>query len=78
MNARSPSQPPVESPTDVAGHATALVPISLHSHTAANEDNTEPIADTQRKRPYSAVNPLWMITAALALFLAAMAILISS
>ena len=51
--------------------------MSLDTHAVANAD-TEPIADTERKGPYSAVNPLWMITAALALFLAAMAVLISS
>jgi hypothetical protein len=77
MNAPSPSQRPIASPMDSAGHAPALVTVSLDTHIAAN-DHTEPIADTGRKGPYSAVNPLWMITAALALFLAAMAILISS
>ena len=77
MNALSPSRWPVASPTDSAVHAPALVAVSLDAHAAANDD-TEPIADTERKGPYSAVNPLWMITAALALFLAAMAILISS
>jgi hypothetical protein len=51
--------------------------VSLDTHIAANDD-AEPITDTERKGAYSAVNPLWMITAALALFLAAMAILISS
>jgi hypothetical protein len=73
MNAISSSQRPIASPT----RATALVQMSLDTHAAANDD-TEPIADTERKGPYSAVNPLWMITAALALFLAAMAVLISS
>ena len=77
MNAFSSSQRPIATPTDSAAHAPALVPMSLDTHAAANDD-TEPIADTERKGPYSAVNPLWMITAALALFLAAMAILISS
>ena len=77
MNALSPSRRPVASPTDSAVHAPVLVPVSLDAHAAANDD-TEPIADTERKGPYSAVNPLWMITAALAFFLAAMAILISS
>ena len=77
MNAPSPSRRPVASPTHSAEHAAALVPVSLHAHSAANED-TEPIAETEGKLAYSAVNPLWMITAALALFLAAMAILISS
>jgi hypothetical protein len=62
---------------DSAVHAPALVPVSLDTHTAANDD-TEPITDTESKGPDSAVNPLWMITAALALFLAGMAILISS
>lgn len=77
MNAPSPSRRPVASRTDAAVHAPALVPVSLNAHSAANDD-TEPIADAERKGPYSAVNPLWMITAALALFLGAMAILISS
>ena len=77
MNAISPSQRPIPSPTDSTTHAPALVRMSLDTHAVANDD-TEPIADTERKGPYSAVNPLWMITAALALFLAAMAILISS
>jgi hypothetical protein len=77
MNVPSPSRRAAASPTDSAMHAPALVPVSLETHTAANDD-TQPIADTERKGPYSAVNPLWMITAALAFFLAAMAILISS
>ena len=77
MNAISPSQRPIASPTDSTTHAPAVVRMSLDTHTAANDD-TEPITGTERKSPYSAVNPLWMITAALALFLAAMAILISS
>ena len=77
MNAPSPSRRPAVSPTDSAAHAPALVCVALDTHAAANDD-TEPITGTQRKGSYSAVNPLWMITAALALFLAAMAILISS
>lgn len=77
MNAFSPSRRPIASPTDSAAHAPALVPVSLDTHAVASDD-TEPIADTERKGPYSAVNPLWMITAALAFFLAATAILISS
>jgi hypothetical protein len=76
MNAPSPFRRPIASPTDSAVHAP-LIPVSLDTHAAANDD-TEPIGDTERKGPYSAVNPLWMITAALALFLAVMAILISS
>ena len=77
MNAPSPSRQLLASPANSAAHAPALVPVSLDVHAAANDD-TEPIADSETKGPYSAVNPLWMITAALALFLAAMAILISS
>jgi hypothetical protein len=77
MNAFPPPRRSAASPTDAALHAPALVPVSIHTHTAANAE-TEPIADTERKGPDSAVNPLWMITAALALFLGAMAILISS
>ena len=77
MNAPSPFRRPVASPASSAVHAPALVPVSTDVHAAANDD-TEPIAHTETKGPYSAVNPLWMITAALALFLAAMAILISS
>lgn len=77
MNAPSPSRRSAASPTVSAMHAPALVQVSLDTHVAANDD-TGPIADTHRKGPYTAVNPLWMITAARALFLAAMAILISS
>ena len=77
MNAPSPSRRPVASPADSAVHAPALVPVSLEAHTAANGD-TEPITDTERRGPHSAVNPLWMITAGLALFFALMAVLISS
>lgn len=77
MNAPSPSRRPVASPADSAVHAPALVPVSFDAHAAANED-TEPIAETERKGPYSAVNPLWMITAALAAFLGTMAILLIS
>ena len=75
MSAPSPSRRPVASPASSAVHAPALVSLDLHA--AANED-TEPIVHSETKGPYSAVNPLWMITAALALFLAAIAILISS
>ena len=77
MNAPSSSRRPVASPANSAVHAPALVPVSLDVHAAANDD-TEPIADTERNGTHSAVNPLWMITAALAFFFAAMAILISS
>jgi hypothetical protein len=77
MNAPSASRRPVASPENSAVHAPAVVPVSLDVHAAANDD-TEPIAHTEAKGPYSTVNPLWMITAALALFLAAMAILIST
>ena len=77
MNAFSSFRRLIASPTDSAAHAPALVPMSLDTHAVANDD-TEPIADTERKGPYSAVNPLWMITAALAFFLAATAIFISS
>lgn len=77
MYAISPSQRPIPSPTDSTTHAPAFVRMSLDTHAVANDD-TEPINDIERNGPYSAVNPLWMITAALALFLAAMAILISS
>ena len=78
MNAPAPSRRPVASPTDFIVHAPALVPVSLDTHTAANDDATEPLTDTERTGPYGAVNPLWMITAALALFLGVMAILIAS
>ena len=77
MSVHSPSRRPVASPANSAVHAPALVPVSLDVHAAANED-TEPIVHSETKGPHSAVNPLWMITAALALFLAAIAILISS
>ena len=77
MNALSPSSRLVASPANSAVHVPALVPVSIDVHAAANDD-TEPIAHTETNGPYSGVNPLWMITAALALFLAAMAILISS
>ena len=77
MNAPSPSDGPLRHPRIPLCMLPALVPVSIEVHAAANDD-TEPIARTETKGPYSAVNPLWMITAALALFLAAMAILISS
>lgn len=78
MNARSPSsERPVVSPTLSTVHAPVLVPVSHDTGAAANDD-TETIEDTERIGSDGAVNPLWMITAALALFLAAMAVLISS
>jgi len=77
MNAPTPSRRPVASPANCTVHAPALVPVSIDVHAAANDD-TEPIAHVETKHLYSTVNPLWMITAALALFLAAMGILISS
>ena len=77
MNAPSPSERPAAASANSPVPAPALVAISNEVHAAANDD-TEPIAHTEAKGPDSAVNPLWMITAALALFLAAMAILISS
>lgn len=77
MNAPSPSRRPAASSTDSAVRAPALVPVSLDTHRAANDD-TEPITARHGNGPRTAVNPLWMITAALALFLAAMAIFISS
>lgn len=79
MNAPLPSsrRPVASPPTDSAAHATALVPVALDIHNAANGD-TEPISDNERNGLFSIVNPLWMITAALALLLAVMAILISS
>ena len=77
MNAPSPSRRPVASPADSAVHAPALVPVSPDAHAAANDD-TEPIAGTEQKGPFGAVNPLWMITAGLALFFAIMAILTST
>lgn len=78
MNASSASRRPIASPTDFTAHAPALVPVSLDTHTAANDDTNEPLTGIERTGSYGAVNPLWMITAALALFLGVMGILITS
>ena len=83
MNAPAPSRRPIASATDTPAPAPApapaLVTVSLDTRIAANDDTTtEPLTGTEKTGPNGAVNPLWMITAALALFLGAMAILIAS
>lgn len=78
MNASSVSRRPIASSTDLTAHVPPLVPVSLDTYTAANDDTNEPLTGIERTAPYGAVNPLWMITAALALFLGVMAILIAS
>jgi hypothetical protein len=78
MNAPAPSFRPAAAPsTQSTVHAPALVPVSRDISAAANDD-TERIEDTERIGSRGAVNPLWMITAALGFFLVAMAVLISS
>ena len=77
MNAPSSFRRPAASPTDSAEHDAALVPVSLHARDGVNDD-TEPIADAHRQAPHGALHPFWMITATLALFSAAMAIVVSS
>ena len=77
MNAISPSQRPLRHQRiRLRMH---LLSSGCHSTLTLRRTMTPSRSLTQsRKGPYSAVNPLWMITAALAFFLAAMAILISS
>ena len=72
MNAPTPSsRRHVASPADSAAHASALVSLARDARAAANDGTVTAV-------PEQAVNPLWMITAALALFLGAMAILIAA
>jgi len=72
MNAPSPSsQRPVALPTNSAVHAPPIVLLARDTRAAANDDAVTAV-------PGHAVNPLWMITAALAIFLGAMAVLIST
>lgn len=73
MNAPSPSSRRIPysrriaAPARSAQHAPAIVAIAHDTRAAANEDTAT--AATERS-----VNPLWMITAALALFFGALAI----
>jgi hypothetical protein len=77
MNAPYPSRRSVASRNESTVHAPALVRVSRNDQAAAN-DETEPIAYAESRGPNSAVNPLWMITAGLALFFALMAVVTSS
>jgi hypothetical protein len=70
MHAPTPSsRRHVASPADSAVHAPALVSLARDARAAANDDAVTAVAE-------HGVNPLWMITAALALFFGAMAIVI--
>ena len=72
MNAPTPSsRRPVASPTNSAVHAPAIVLLARDARAAANDDAVTAV-------PEHAVNPLWMITAGLALFFGVMAILIAT
>jgi hypothetical protein len=73
MNAPSPSssERPVASPRNSAVHAPAIVLLVRDARAAANDDAVTAVPD-------HAVNPLWMITAALAFLFTAMAILVST
>lgn len=74
MNAPSTfSTRPLAPPTDTTNstaHAPALVPVARGAP-AANADAVTAVSN-------STVNPLWMITVGLAIFFAAMAILVST
>lgn len=65
------SRRPVTSPANSAVRAPAIVLLARDAHTAANDDAVTAAPDY-------ATNPLWMMTAGLAIFFAAMALLVSS
>ena len=72
MNAPTPSsRRRVASPTDSAVHAPALVSLARDARAAANDDAVTAV-------PEHAVNPLWMITTALAIFFGVMAVLVAT
>lgn len=72
MNAPSPSSPrSIASPTNSTVHAPALVSVARDARAAANDDAVTAVSDRT-------VNPLWMITAALAVFFGAMAMILSA
>jgi hypothetical protein len=72
MNAPSPSsQRPVTLPTNSAVNAPAIVLLESDARPAANHDTITAVPD-------HSVNPLWMITAGLAIFFATLAILVST
>ena len=76
MNAPSPStQRLVVSPTESAVHAPAVVLIARDARAAANDDAVA--APDHRMNPLW-MNPLWAITAALALFFAVTAMLLAT
>lgn len=70
MNTRSASsRRPVASPTNSAVRAPAIVPLVRDARAAANDEAVTAVPDY-------VTNPLWVITAGLAIFLAAMALLV--
>ena len=75
MNAPSPSSRPIPysrriaAPARSAEHAPPIVTLAHDTLPAANEETATAAAE-------HSVNPLWMITAALALFFGALAILL--
>ena len=76
MNAPSPStQRLVESPTSSAVHAPAVVLIAGDARAAANDDA---VAATDHRTNPLWVNPLWAITAALAIFFGLAAALVAT
>jgi hypothetical protein len=76
MNAPSPSSPrPVASPTNSAVHAPAIVLLARDA-CAANDDAVTAV-HPQAPNPLW-MNPLWVITAGLGIFFAAMAILVAT
>jgi hypothetical protein len=76
MNAPSPStQRLVVSPTGSAVHAPAVVLIAPDARAAANDDAVA--ASDHRTNPLW-LNPLWAITAALAIFLGIAAVFVAT
>lgn len=72
MNTPSPSsRRPVASQKNAAVHAPAIVLIARDARSAANHDAVA-------APPDHGANPLWMITAGLAIFFVAMALLIAA
>ena len=72
MNAPSPSsRRGVASPMSSAAHAPAIAMLARDTHAAANHDTVTAV-------PEQAINPLWMITTALAILFGAMAVLVAT
>ena len=77
MNAPSPSaRRPVVSPASAAVHAPAVTLIARDARAAANDDAVAAVPDQAMNSLW--MNPLWLITAALAMFFGLTAMLLAT